>query len=682
VYNKVAEAQPIENPEKFTVLQGVRFLAKNFIDQDVDTQKKFFQNFGFPVESDKNGFLYIHDEKRNRKLAVDPKTLDAWDASDIITDLIEGTGVAASTAWGATAGAELLGTAGFAAAGPIGAAVGGTAGLLIGGAAGAYAPAFGAELARQGTAMAAGARENLDIGRAGELGNTSLLFAPIGVLAKGAGQLAARKAKEIGTGAMEKAADVVKTLREAAATLGVELTPGQLKQSPMVQKLEASLAQTEGTFGGKKLREVIQKNKEQLQTKWREIIEPLDASGKFKEVTEYEGGSLFGKKVMKSISDKLAPAKVVYDKFKEGLKDARLNDLLPADVAESNRLAAAEGNPTINWLRLQLKDDLTYLKGELRSNPEARKQLSNVVGEINRAQSLQDIRNLLTYTVDGNVSKNPGDQAARAIQAGLGERLRDIRDEAMEQLAVRDPRLGPDAVAQLKAANALYRDVAGQVRNLVDKPYGQLKPGVKSAAEQWVNKTEAVKIVTNIIDGKDIDRIKKVQTDFPEAFESVRQAYITKLRDKLTKDVSRDGINVSAAAKKLDDLPPEFVEIIWGPAANKISKATLNYLKSRPAMDNPSKTAESIRFDTLMSLASWPMAKIRSLNKEAMLNRMINKPDKMAMEWFEGLLDGLNKGTMIKGVVPVPGITPLLYPAAKETKEKSTLLPERRGLIQ
>jgi hypothetical protein len=680
VYNKVAEAQPIESPDKFTVLQGVRFLAKNFIDQDVNTQKKFFQKLGYPVEADDDGFLYIYDEKKNRRLAVDPKTLDAWDVSDIITDLVEGAGVAATTAWGAKTGAETGGLAGFAVGGPIGAAVGGTAGLLIGGAAGAYAPAFGAELARQGVARAAGARDEIDIGRASDIGNTSLLFAPLGALAKGAGQLAKRKAAQIGTGVMEKAQDVVKTLREAAQTLGVELTPGQLKQSPVVQKLEASLAQTEGTIGGKKLRQTIQDNKDILQQKWLEIIEPKP-TGKFKEVSDIEAGTIFGKSVTKSISEKLAPAKVVYDRMKEGLKDARLNDLLPADVTEANRLAAAEGRPTINWLRMQLKDDLTYLKDELRSNPDARKQLATVVSEVNRAQSIQDIRKLLTYTVDGNVAKNPGDQAARAIQAGLGDKLRSIRDLAMEQLAERDPRLGKEAVEQLKAANTLYADVAGQVRNLVDKPVGQLKPGVSSAADQWLKKVKTTNIVKNVIETKNAERIAKVAKDFPEAFESVRQAYVTKVRDKLTRNVTKDGIDVAAAAKQLDSLPKEFVEIIWGPTANKVSKATLNYLKSRPAMDNPSRTAESIRFDTAMGMLSWPMAQVRSLNKEAMLNRMINKPDKMAMEWFENFIDSAAKGTMIKGVVPVPGITPLLYPAAKENKEKSSLLPKKRGLL-
>jgi hypothetical protein len=635
IYEKVAQAQPIEDPENFTGLQAMRFLAKNFIDQDAKTQENFFKKLGYDAKADKFGNISVYDKERNRRISVDPKGIDLWDISDIFTDLLEGVGVSAAIGAGIVGGASAAAPLG-APLGPLGALTTAAAGGIAGGLLAAGGVGASAEAARQSVGLLTGAREEYDPGRMVEQAKIAALFAPLEMVGIGATKKGERVLKESATHQIEK--ETAQKIKDAAKVLGVEATPGMLKQSKEVQMLESSLLKSEGRLGGMKLRKTVENNKKQIQKVMSDFIEPKTP------LTPFQSGEKFGENVVNELAEKLTPAIETYNKY-----DAMFKNTVLPKFGE----IAVPGDKKLSWLEQKAAQDIVALKDRVKGDPKGNEIVNSVIKRIKNTNTINDIT-VLKQNIADEARRNRDEPIWQFINQNFGTKLREYRFDAIKDVA-KDEK----AAKELAQADAIYAATANQVENLIKAK--KLKPGVRSALNDWLKTYPDIKRVEKIIDTKDPRRIAKAANDFPESFEYLRDAFKRNFYDKMQRTMRQEGLNVNALAKELDKLPPETVSVLYGENGSEIIEALKTYLKSLPEDVNPSKTSHHLSFLNRFSVMGYPIEQISSVWRELRLNQLSKKPsEKNFYDAMGKFISRLAKKT-----------TPIVYPAVKGKEEET-----------
>lgn len=661
IFEKVATNKKIEKPSLFSTINLTRFLAKNFIDQDINTQKKFFNKLGFETKSDMTGALYVYDRSKNKNYAID-QGKDIFDITDIFTDVLEGIGVGAATIAGAKAGTSIGAAIGAPVAPPFGSLIGATVGGIGGGLLGAYAVGSGAEAARQYVAMGADARDYFDSERMNEAGLYASAFAPIDLLGLGiskSGQIS--KAKS-GTAKIEKLNS--EKLKEAAKILGVDLTPGQLKASKQVQELEASLVKSTGQIGGSKLRKQIESNKDQIQKVITNLLEPSE------ELTLFQAGQSFGANIKNTVAERLAPAIEVYKKYDDVFKDVNINDALPPAKKGLYEIAKKRGKKPPGWLIQQMEEPLRQLQRRVEGSPEGIAIAKTVIDRLSNTNTINDITQTRQIFRD-NARRYRDDPIWQYVNNNINAVLKNKRNEAILALAKKDPKLGEQAVKELKMADQIYAETAGQIENISGKKKGSLKPGVRTALSDWVDTLDNLGKLQKVIDTKNPTKIFKSAKDFPEEFEILRNGYKTEFYREMSSNISKDGFNVGRIVKSLDKMSPEALAVIYGENAKEIVSALKLYLKSIPDNINPSNTGKFLDLLKSYTLTGYPLVQLNSLWREMKLNSLVQKStDRNVREFIGDLITKSSKK-----------IRPVAYPIGK--KENNNLLPNNqyRGFL-
>lgn len=657
IFEKIADQRPVENPDVISGISAVRFLAKNFIDQDIETQKKFFSKFGYNAKADQTGNLVIYDPKKSRRVVVDPKGLDMWDASDIMTDLLEGIGVGAAT----IAGAKLGGSAGAAAGaplGPLGALGAGIFGAGAGGLLGAATAGFAGETIRQGVSLLSDSRDDYDPGRAIDAGKYAALFAPLDLLGFGVTKGGQWLSRDAGTGAIEK--ETAAKLREAAKVLNVELTPGMIKKSDEVQALEASLRKGVGKIGGQKLRDQIASNKKAVE----DVVSSLISPGK--DISLVQAGDEFGTLFKESVSNKLSQAIAVYEKYDDIFKNVKLNDALPPAKKGLNTLAEKRGETKYNWLTEEMNNAMAKVYDRVQEDPVGIAIADRIAERIDKIETINGIK-VLRQNIRDNARRYRDEPIWQFINTEINPVLKEKRDQAIRKLATVDPNLGETAVNELKLADQIYAKTAREIENVIGKK--KLKPGLRSAVNDWLEVTNDIKRVRKVLDTKDPKKIEKLAADFPEAFEVLREGYKTEFFNKMNRYVTRENINVTRVAQELDKLPPETLQVLYGYDGKEVKDSLMLYLKNLPPDINPSDTTKFREFLNLFVPWQAPIEHIGSVLQERKLNRLISEPDK------KNLIEYLGKALTVGAKIARPA----LYPRVQAIREESNagILPRQ-----
>jgi len=650
VFEKISNVRPIAKPEAISGSQFVRFIAKNFLDQDIETQKKFFRKMGFDAKTDDSGNLYAYDPDTKRRVAFDPKTADIWDVTDILTDVLEGVGVGAATVAAATAGGKIGGTLG-AAGGPIGAVIGAGAGAVGGGLLGAYGAGAGAETIRESVATGLGAREEFSPERIDEAGKYAALFAPLDLIGMGTAKHGAKQASKRAAGQVDKS--IANKLRESASILGIDLLPGQWSDNRMVQKLLASLRSSTGKIGGIKIRELDKKNDKIIEGLLSKLIEPST------DITKYQAGDAFGSVAKDTLKNKLAPAISVYQKYDEIFKTTSLNDALGPGQKGLLTIAKKQGKERAGWLETRLADTLDNFRDRVAGEDEEylKGTLFWLENRIKSAKNINDIKVLRTNIRD-RAARNQNDPIWQYMNNVVNSDLKEVRSDAIKLLAKKNPSLGETAVKELEMADSIYAQSARELENLIGSKKGGLKPGVSSALDNFLETTAEIPRVEKIISTKDPKRILRASQEYPEAFELLRDGYKNALFDKMSKYISKEGLNITGVIRELDKLPPESLAVLYGDHSEKIVDAIRTYYQTLPKHINPPETTVYSEFLKNFSLVGWPISQLNSLVQERALKGLLSTDEQLSQLIGRKIQSSVKYGR------------PLLYPTAREENQK------------
>jgi len=405
IFGAMAKARPSEDPGFFGGVSIPRLVAKNLLDQNPQVQEAYFKRLGNETRF-VNGNLEIRKPDSTQFEPVDPEGIDAFDAFDIVGDVLEGAAAGVGGLVGATVGAP-LGVAAGTAGGPAGMVIGGGAGLLTGGLLGAGATTALFEKGRQRVSQAVGAREELDpsaIAQAGLLGaGGELLGGGAGVLLRGLGKGVGKIVSKFSAGLKKSAPEI----EAAAKELGATATPGQLSESRILQELESAQAQSGGMIGGIGVRKQVEKNRQAVQDVADGIVS--EAS----ERSSFEVGDQAGKQISESLASKLEPAEALYTKYETLFRRKAYK-------------------PNID----PIKNKIDEIKNQLKFDKAGLAKLNTFEEQLDGIANLDDLKKFRT-AIGNELARDPLNKTNRQILGQLYEPITKARSETLIELARR-----------------------------------------------------------------------------------------------------------------------------------------------------------------------------------------------------------------------------------------------------
>jgi len=554
IFQKIATKRPTENAAGFGVGgAGVfdRFVAKNVIDQDPKVQETYFKRRGFDTRTSKEGNLEVRGKGKSSFEPVDPEGIDIFDAFDVVGDLIEG---AVSTIGGTAAGIAAL------PAGPIAA---GAAGLAAGG---AISGAF--EAGRQGVSALVGARDEVGGAEIAKQTAAGVLvpaaFKSAGGLFKGTGKVIGKVLSKF-QGGLKKTSPEIEA---AAKELGAKATPGQLFDSPAVQKAESAQFQSVGLIGGQGLRNQIKSNQIAVQNVADGIVQGASAS------TKLEVGDQVGKELSEELAKRLAPAETIYDSLETLFRRRAFKpDLGP------------------------LREKFTQLKHESRfveQNKSALEQFEKTLDQVRNLDDLKEFRSSIGAVIgDSPLNKPKVRLFSKLYGAATESRTNTFLDlVAKEGSKGKTGKFFLEKKALIEKADKIYKDSIEEISNVIMAPGKKIKGSPKQVLEDFLEKNKEISRINTILNTNDPVKIAKIQKDFPGVFEKLKDVTIA---DISTRSLKKGEVNPGKLADIIIKLPPETANLLFGANGVKKAKAIRVYLDSIPEKIGQSGTPEGQR---------------------------------------------------------------------------------------
>ena len=546
-----------------------RFVVKNLIDRDPDLQEKYLQKKGYDTRI-VDGELQAKTKDQVQFSAVDPEGFDRFDVFDVFGDALE------AVVTGVASGAKAIGLVGAPATG--GAAL--AAGSALGGAATA-----GFEAAKQGVAQAVGAREDFDVSRITQAG---IMGATIPGVTKAAGGALKAVGKGLGFG-MGKAVKLkpdATAIKEAAEEIGAKATPGQLFDSPLVQKLESSLQQSAGKLGGIGLRAQTQANQKAAREAGELIVK--DASRK----TAFEVGQEAEEKILNTLEKRLAPAEEIYKKYEDLFKNTKFDKKSILNQIES--------------IKNNFKGDEKVLS--------ALKSQKNIVDNIDNISALKSFRSRLGQRARG-ISEDPVTKKAlmELYDATTNARTDALLDAASKQ----GGGVFEAAQREIKIADGLYKEVANDVKEALADRGSRIVGSPRSIAKRFFEKTPEVNRINKILKTNDPKKIAAIEKTFPEAFNVLRAGKIDEIMER---SLSKGEISPRKLTNIINKMPKETQLLVFGKNAIKKADALKTYLDNLPDKLGPSGTPEGLEFFGLFNI----LKQATSFGRQGLMDTLTN----------------------------------------------------------
>jgi len=436
----------------------------------------------------------------------------------------------------------VAGGLGTAAAGPLGMAAAGTA-------AGA-----GVEAARQGLGVALGMRPEVEpekIAESGFYGGLGGLGG--GVLAKTAGRATKPFTPEL------KSAEEIAGIKEAAESMGTKPIASQLFKDPAIARREQILTQAGGTLGGMRTRAKVD-------AAAKNADEELKAL--FQDALDLKPGEVAAR-VHTEVSDNLRPqlafAEEIYERYTDVMPEIPVNMLELEDT-----------------LGLMMEDQIGSEAAEkaIRTQAQYLKKITNLKQLNNYRKTIRDkAENMLTI--------DPGE---RHVLRQIYKNANNIRRNTLKQYASTLPG-GEEMVKELAEADAAYAETARRVRTSVLAPKAKTKLSPGAAVDQAFE-GNPIAAMNRMFQAGNYKRLKRVQQDFPEAFDVFRRAKLGEMEARASKDALMSPQAVIRIFEKMGDVEKD---LILGKYAKQKIEFMKTYYDSFHRIYNPSGTAGSIR---------------------------------------------------------------------------------------
>jgi len=462
-------------------------------------------------------------------------------------------------------------------------------GTFFGSIPGAAAGAAAAETVRQGVGLATGVREDfepIEVLDATELG----LIGGVGgkVVGKGLKFFGDKIGSLIGR--IVKPKEAAEEIIAATKEIGGEAVAGQLLDNQLVQKLTAQLAENPGTLAGQALRKNVAKNFDAAEKAAQEIVK--DAST----LSPFEAGLKLTNDFKEIVADRIEPAANIYNKYDKIFKEAKI-DSPPEGIIKA------------------IKDEFA----DVFADDEATNALKSLLSKTDQIDTIDKITKFRT-----NIRKMASSSQNGNLIGSLKQIYRKTSDSRLEETislagVLDNPML---AIKEIKEADAIYKSVADDVKNVfVDR--GKVVIGSpKRILENFFEKTKEVNVVNKLLDTNDPRRIKKVKEAFPEIFEVMRES---KIGNFLEKSSLKGELNKNNLVKSIGKLPKESANLIFGENGIKKAKALQTYLNSFPGPLNTSKTDVSRSLKEMFNIFSQAGALGRSQLLGLLTNSQLGK---------------------------------------------------------
>jgi len=672
IYDKVEAAQKPKDPAVFEKSQLYRAAAKNFLDQDINTQANFFRKLGYDIDSTTDGNLYYIDKKTKERVAIDPKSLDLWDITDIITDVAEGVGTSAAVYGGIAAGGALGLKAGAAAGsglGPLGSLAGGTVGAIgggiVGGAAAAYGTAATSEAARQFISKLAGARKEFDGDEINRAGLISAAMSPLELFGIGSQKAGKQLLKNEGK-ALNFPRENQQQIDDAFKLLNIDPLPSASTQYRGANILERDLLESTGTMGGSSLRKKSAEN----YTKYRQEAADLvkDKTGDSRtQVAEKAQAFLTD-----SVEKRLQPAIDVYQKY-EGLLRNNNAKLQILDEGLDPKSKAAQ----TPWLVREITGDLAKIRTKVAGDAKTMAVLDNIERTAASTETIDGISDLIRNTIRVELDRAPTDGNLKYLASVMIPTIQKAKDDAIIGLSTKygTPDAGKAVINELREANRIYREVGTDV-DILFKGKKKAKEGLQAKVDRSLIADEKVPVneLNKLFNLKDPTKLEHLKNKFPEAFDAMRTREIADIAEAATKN---NVVDPKLLAKAIGKLEPETAVLIFGKDGAEKAKALKTVIDSGLEPMNPSRTEVKRQFSQLFKgIATfgvpWAMDQAASILKDYNLTKLTSAPS--------------NKSNLadfgVKLMKSAPVVRGVANPLIRGNENKKPLLPdERKGLM-
>jgi len=452
IYNKVASNRPAVN------VQGVgsldRFAIKNLISDEPVLQQRYLEKKGYQTRV-VNGEVEVKKPDQASFQKIDPDGLDWLDATDLLSDVIEG-GIAGAA-----------GAAGFTIGGPGGA-------FALGGAGAATA-----ETLRQAVAKYSGLREELNPIKSAEAG---FLEGAANVILPGATRYV-RKRLERG---LDVAKDFAATLKESATEIadtikksGLEPIKAQLTTSKRYRDLVADQIKSPPSLYSNSLKKKINQDFDNIRDEARSIITP--------EITKDLGER--GVELANAMSDDLAvfvaPAKALYESAELKLLDASRawgdvtgNNIIDVIAKKSNLDFGVKKEEFMNSLfRNSLYDSLNKMEEKTITKEGLNyiKDLDYMITRIDSFKKLDDSMSILTKKYG---DRNFTDPELRKLNSEFRDKIRSELSKSYKTVSnIMDVTTSVDTVDNLLGVFTKHRANLEKLADYNRNVYSNYKKG-------------------------------------------------------------------------------------------------------------------------------------------------------------------------------------------------------------
>lgn len=385
-----------------------------------------------------------------------------------------------------------------------------------------------------------------------------------------------------------------KEIEAAAEALGFKATPGMTNASESVQKLESSLHQAP-TLGGWLTRKGTKPVVEGMRNATDDLTKGASPLG------PWESGEKAKKILNESVAKKFKPSIDSFQELAEETQHINLGD---------------KSRDAVTRNILKIPEQKVFDFGSVKQAVKALESNPNV-------DQIKQLRSMI-----GSKAKSATDKTEASALWQVYAKLGRLEENTIKRAAVETARTKPEGtkmatemLAKLKGAKAGYAKEMGDLDDFARSArMGKSSGGPAGFAE----KLEAIapeRLQEKLLPLEDARLAQKLQTQFPEAFDTLKGA---RIRD-LAEGVHVDGEAVPGRfLQKTKGLNPEAQDMLFGANAGKLDQLrTVN--QALPDKVGPSGTQQALDVAGMLN----PMNQVRDLARygtyKAVSSETLNK---------------------------------------------------------
>ncbi len=392
-----------------------------------------------------------------------------------------------------------------------------------------------------------------EVGLAGLLGGT--LGAGMGAVSHGWTQAMGPKLESALDGIAKRTGGMSDEMMDAAKiNIPDDIRPA-LQGNPVAADALAKLNDSEGYVAGN-----VKEKLQELKTSAHDAL--VDAMGKTPEealnLSDYEVGKQAQKHVVDAIKEVADPISEKYDKLAERFKEAPV-------VAEQQA-----------QMSQKLSDIITEQGYNKISNSEGANVIAQVLKDLPKQETAQDLRNYVSTLIDENPYGSKGYQAAKLARGVLDGG----RDATLESFAGQK---SPELLAEFKANQQAYKSFREFTSDLNDRLHVGKFGGPKSFM-QAVKDMAPEDLIRRLSPKGDVEMQQMLEQKLPKVADVVRQTEL----DKILKSSAGKETDIDPAKlfRNIGKLSPEMKSFLFKPEVQKQLGAIEQLLSSIPKSSN------------------------------------------------------------------------------------------------